>query len=102
MFIKIDIQGFEHKILEASKKIFDEGKLIGLYMEWYWHKNKPSGDYMLRVFSDWKFEPFDCNSVLQRKYADINKKCVLKDVKKSGTWPDDILWLPKRAQKIKK
>ena len=98
VFIKIDIQGFEHKILEASKKIFDEGKLIGLYMEWYWHKNKTSGDYMLRVFSDWNFEPFDCNSVLQGKYADIKKKCVLMDVKKSGTWPDDILWLPKRAE----
>ena len=98
VFIKIDIQGFEHKILETSKKFFDDGKLQGFYMEWYWHRSKPSGDFMLRVFSDWNFEPFDCNSVLFETSSDLNKDCVLLDVTRSGTWPTDVLWLPKRAQ----
>ena len=95
-FVKMDVQGVEHKVIEGAEKFFKTGKFVGLYMEWTYHRNATSGEYMLKKFREWNLEPFDCNEVLKDVLSDIDKPCVKMDVRKSGFWGDDILWLPRK------
>ncbi|CAG2248696.1 unnamed protein product [Mytilus edulis] len=50
VFIKIDIQGFEHKVFEGSEKLFESGKVNGIFIEWYFHRNTTSGKFLLQKF----------------------------------------------------
>lgn len=98
ILIKMDVQGFEHNVIEASDIFFRTGKLVGLLMEWTYHRNKTTGDYLIKKFNEWNYEPFDCNYVLKDKSADLNKNCIKMDVKLSASWKtDDIIWLPKKT-----
>ena len=95
-FIKMDVQGFEHKVIEGADKFVRTGKLAGIYMEWWYHRNTTSGEYMLQKFKEWDLEPFYCNDVLRDVLSDVNKPCAKMEVSESGFWGDDIVWIPRR------
>ncbi|XP_069113290.1 uncharacterized protein [Argopecten irradians] len=84
VLIKIDIEGSEHKALQKSKSFFRRTKVIGVLMEWEFHRSMPSGEEIIRYMENLNFVPHYPSKV--RK--------VLK-AKESSDWPYDVLWLPK-------
>ncbi|VDI28527.1 Hypothetical predicted protein [Mytilus galloprovincialis] len=96
VFLKIDVQGFEHKVFEGAEKLFQSGKVTGIYIEWYYHRDTSSGKYLLQKFQEWDFEPFYCNDVLKDVSSNLDTPCENLDVKKSGSWGADVVFLPRR------
>ncbi|CAC5405305.1 unnamed protein product [Mytilus coruscus] len=96
VFLKIDVQGFEHKVFEGAEKLFQSGKVKGIYIEWYYHRDTTSGKYLLQKFKEWDFEPFYCNDVLKDVSSNLDTPCENLDVKKSGSWGADVVFLPRR------
>ncbi|XP_052083551.1 uncharacterized protein LOC127720843 [Mytilus californianus] len=95
VFIKIDVQGFEHKVFEGSEKLFHSGKVNGVFIEWYYHRNTTSGKFLLQKFQEFDFEPFFCSDVLQDVSSNLDTPCEKIDVKRSGSWGTDVVWLPR-------
>ena len=93
VFIKIDVQGFEHKVFEGSEKLFQSGKVNGIFIEWYYHRNTTSGKFLLQKFQEYDFEPFFCSDVLQDVSSNLNSPCEKIDVKTSGSWGTDVVWI---------
>ncbi|XP_052061784.1 uncharacterized protein LOC127701848 [Mytilus californianus] len=90
VFITMDVQGYEQKVIEGSNHLFSAKKLIGVYMKWYNHGNTiPSG--LLHRFNEWGYEPFYCNKIFN-----FDNPCQKIDVYKSGFQYDGIIWLPRK------
>ena len=96
VFIKIDVQGFEHKVFMTADELWDEYDVRGVFIEWTWHaKNEKTGQFLLGKFKQWNLRPYDCNTVLKTIDADLTKDCIKLDIQKEKSWNiDDVLWLP--------
>jgi hypothetical protein len=42
VFIKMDVEGFEHKVLLGAEKFFQKLDVRGIIMEWNWHVGRTS------------------------------------------------------------
>ncbi|XP_060069386.1 uncharacterized protein LOC132549461 [Ylistrum balloti] len=84
VLVKIDIEGSEHKALQKSKTFFKRTKVIGVLMEWEFHRMMPSGDDIIRYMGNLNFAPY---------FPSKDKK--LLNTKESNDWPYDVMWLPK-------
>ena len=96
LFIKIDVQGFEHKTFMAADELWDDYDVRGVFIEWIWHANNDkTRNYLLGKFKQWHLRPYDCNSVLKPIDVDLKKDCIKLDIEKSKIWNiGDVLWLP--------
>ncbi|XP_052083554.1 uncharacterized protein LOC127720845 [Mytilus californianus] len=74
-------------------------KVNGVFIEWYYHRNTTSGKFLLQKFQEFDFEPFFCSDVLQDVSSNLDTPCGKIDVKRSGSWGTDVVWLP-RGKKI--
>lgn len=95
VFIKMDAQGYERPIVEGADKLFKSGRVTGFYIEWTYHKNQASGDYIERRFKDMGMESYDCNGVLSQVDSDLNTPCTKVDIRKTKTYGDDVIWAKK-------
>lgn len=82
VFIKMDVEGFEHKVLLGAEKFFQKLDVRGIIMEWNWHVGRNSSVIIIDLLSKWGFIP-----------CSINRKVPL-ELGKSSKWPHDILWYP--------
>ncbi|CAC5356246.1 unnamed protein product [Mytilus coruscus] len=90
VFIIMDVQGFEQKVIEGSNHLFNVKNVIGVYMQWYNHGNTIPSGFLLHRFNEWGYEPFYCNTMSN------NNPCEKIDVFKSGVHYDGIIWLPRK------
>lgn len=85
VLIKIDIEGSEYKALQNSKKFFQNTKVMGVLMEWEFHRKMPSGTNILHYMTALNFVPY---------FPSKTRKAL--DIQNSSSWPYDVLWLPKK------
>ena len=63
VFIKMDVEGFEHKVLGGARKLFQTMNILGILMEWRWHVKRPdTKSVILKFMEDNKFEPYKIDS----------------------------------------
>ncbi|XP_033755618.1 uncharacterized protein LOC117338386 [Pecten maximus] len=84
VLVKIDIEGSEHKALQKSKTFFRRTKVIGVLMEWEFHRSMPSGEYIITYMENMNFVPH---------FPSKTRKVL--NTKDSSDWPYDVMWLPK-------
>ena len=84
VFIKIDVEGFEHKVIEGSEKFFKTVKVAGVYMEWNKQGSHASGDGIISTMTSRGYKPFLCNITT----------CALLDGKEVRKKHYNIVWLP--------
>lgn len=92
IFIKMDTQGFEKPIVEGSEKLFGSGKVNGVFIEWYYHSNTASGQYISEKFKQWKLKPFYCNDVLNQVSSNLDMPCEQADLTKKRKY-GDLVWV---------
>lgn len=85
-FLKIDVEGYEDRVIKGGMHFIRHGGVKGILMEWRWHKIRKSADVILRSMIRLGFEPFSETG-----------KALLKHTPRY--WSDDVLWLP-RKQKL--
>ena len=83
VFIKMDIEGYEAHALQEAEMFFRRIDVIGVMMEWRWHRGKPRGAWIIDFMKRFGFIPFWPNLA-------GNMFRLLSEEK---VWPDDILWL---------
>ncbi|KAK3086138.1 hypothetical protein FSP39_014107 [Pinctada imbricata] len=84
VFLKLDTEGLEDKVLLGAKKLFKELDVKGIFMEWRFHKtNADSRRRLLEFMEEHNFAPYNLRG----------KQRVLLEIAKLA--PHDILWLPK-------
>ncbi|KAK3082768.1 hypothetical protein FSP39_004825 [Pinctada imbricata] len=84
VFIKMDIEGSEHKALLGAKKLFRMINVRGVLMEWRWHVERPeSKSIILEFMEENGFEPYALAKLAKKK---LDGK-TMRD--------SDVLWLPK-------
>ncbi|KAK3104038.1 hypothetical protein FSP39_023906 [Pinctada imbricata] len=86
VFIKIDIEGFEHRAINRSHKLFEKLEIVGILMEWYFHKGRPSSEPILKFMEDHGFKAHFANPFMSRLNMD---EIMAYNVR-------DILWLPQK------
>ncbi|CAG2220604.1 unnamed protein product [Mytilus edulis] len=84
VFIKIDVEGHEHRVLLGAKEFFKRLDVQGIIMEWAWHVKRPSSEIIKTLMAEWKFKPFRMFRTTQFDLSAIQ----------SNLWPQDVLWLP--------
>ncbi|OWF37981.1 hypothetical protein KP79_PYT14301 [Mizuhopecten yessoensis] len=84
VLVKIDIEGSEYKALQKSKLFFQRTTVIGVFMEWEFHRKMRSGEDIIRYMENANFVP----------YFPSKAKTIL-NTRNSSTWPYDVMWLPK-------
>ena len=89
VFIKMDIEGYEAHALQEADMFFRRIDVIGVEMEWRWHRGKESGGVIRSFMKRFGFIPFKFNSA-------GNKFTMLREGQK---WPHDMLWLSWRYVK---
>lgn len=82
VFIKMDIEGFEHKALERAHQFFANIFIQGIQIEWIFHRNKESGQMIVVFLEQYSFIPYNPNS-----FKPLPKSVM-------GDWAtQDVLWL---------
>ena len=84
VFIKMDVEGFEHKVIEGSEKFFKNIKVAGVYMEWNKQGGYASGDSIISKMKSRGYNAFICSHVT----------CHLLDGKNLRRPHYNIVWLP--------
>jgi len=102
-FIKLDVEGSEMKVLEGAKKFLNSTKVVGVVMEWRWHRGQPSGGVMVDIFKSFGFEAYKPSS---KKSMYKSKRPTMKelgdvfseklDYGKTAGWPHDVVWIPSK------
>ncbi|KAK3084690.1 hypothetical protein FSP39_017578 [Pinctada imbricata] len=83
VFIKLDIEGSEHKVLLGARKLFQKLSVRGVLMEWRWHVTRPvSKSIILTFMEEFGFEPYAIAKP-------IGSKLDGKTMNNS-----DVIWLP--------
>lgn len=83
-FIKMDVEGHEHRVLLGAREFFKRIDVHGIVMEWAWHVKRPSANIIKSVMAEFKFKPF-----LMHQKSESPLKLEMSD-----NWPQDVLWLP--------
>lgn len=84
VFIKMDIEGFEHKALERAYQFFDKIFVQGIQIEWIFHRNKSSGQIIVNFLEQHSFIPYNPKDLRQLRKSSM------------GNWPtQDVIWLRK-------
>lgn len=84
VFIKVDVEGHEHRVLLGAKEFFKRLDVQGIIMEWAWHVKRQSSEIIKTLLTEWKFKPFKMFSTTESDLSSIH----------SDLWPQDVLWLP--------
>ncbi|XP_052083673.1 uncharacterized protein LOC127721002 [Mytilus californianus] len=84
VFMKIDVEGHEHRVLLGAKEFFKQLDVQGIIMEWAWHVKRQSSEIIKTLMANWKFKPFKMFSTTEIDLSSIH----------SDMWPQDVLWLP--------
>ncbi|XP_063399345.1 uncharacterized protein LOC134683971 [Mytilus trossulus] len=87
VFVKMDVEGHEHRVLLGAKQFFKRLDVHGIIMEWTWHVKRPSSEIIKTLMSEWNFQPYQ---FFETTESDLS-------LKNSDLWPQDVLWLPKRV-----
>lgn len=87
VFIKLDVEGHEHRVLQGGTKFFKNIHIAGIIMEWAWHVNRTTGDTIRSFMKDKGFQPFSIPPFRPRSEVDISSQ-------NPNKWPQDVLWLP--------
>lgn len=88
VFIKMDVEGHEHKVLQGGIDFFDKVHVAGIVMEWFWHKRRESGQFIKSFMEKRGFKPYEIS---------LNKPQTLSD-RNHDKWPQDVLWLPETVK----
>lgn len=83
VFIKMDIEGFEDRAVERATQFFEKVNVVGILMEWVFHRNHPTAKKIIDFMTERKYKPHACK---------IGK--VPLDVAENENWGLDVLWLP--------
>ncbi|XP_060070150.1 uncharacterized protein LOC132550149 [Ylistrum balloti] len=81
IIIKMDVEGYENKVLNGGQCFFDRVKVPAVLMEWNYHKNSLSGKDILDFFKKRNYTAYD------------PMKTMKLDVTYSNQWPADIIWI---------
>ncbi|CAC5391548.1 unnamed protein product [Mytilus coruscus] len=84
VFVKMDVEGHEHRVLLGAKNFFKQLDVHGIIMEWTWHVKRPSSKIIKTLMTEWNFKPFEFFENTESDLSSIN----------SDLWPPDVLWLP--------
>ncbi|XP_052096082.1 uncharacterized protein LOC127731178 [Mytilus californianus] len=84
VFVKLDVEGHEHRVLLGGKEFFKRLDVHGIIMEWAWHVKRQSAEIIKSFMTEWKFKPFKMFETEERDLSAIH----------SDQWPQDVLWLP--------
>ncbi|XP_033729125.1 uncharacterized protein LOC117318199 [Pecten maximus] len=80
VIIKMDVEGYENKVLSGGLHFFDVIEIPIVLMEWNYHKHALSGKKILAFFGERSYKPY---SPVKNMQLNINH---------SNEWPADILW----------
>ncbi|XP_033748261.1 uncharacterized protein LOC117333197 isoform X1 [Pecten maximus] len=78
--IKMDVEGYEHKVLRGGEKFFNRMDVPTILMEWEFHKGTQSGTEIIQFFESRNYTAYDpirSNSLHSES---------------STTWPYEIVW----------
>ncbi|CAG2204890.1 unnamed protein product [Mytilus edulis] len=90
VFVKLDVEGHEHRVLLGGKEFFKRLDVHGIIMEWAWHVKRQSADIIKSFMTEWKFKPFKISETNEFDLSAIH----------SDQWPQDVLWLPLKYLKF--
>ncbi|XP_060064704.1 uncharacterized protein LOC132545052 [Ylistrum balloti] len=81
--IKMDVEGYEHKVVRGGTEFFDSVIIPTVLMEWAFHKGADSGTEIIHFFETRNYTAYDplTNIYLHSK--------------SSNTWPPEIIWRKK-------
>lgn len=85
VFIKMDIEGFENRALEGALEFFKQVEVVGIIMEWRFHRNSPSGVQIISIMRNLGFIPYKDDVVTLAKLD--------YSINASISWPHDVLWI---------
>ncbi|XP_052097360.1 uncharacterized protein LOC127732364 [Mytilus californianus] len=81
VFLKMDIEGNEHKALKGGSRFFQVLNVEHIFMEWMLHRYSPNGKEIVHFLLR--------NGMLP--YESLSRQTPL-DLKRSYQWPDNIFW----------
>ena len=87
VFVKIDVEGYEHKVIEGSDKFFKDIKVAGVYMEWNKQGGHASGDSIISRMNSRGYSAYLCNT----------DKCSKLNATSVRAAHYNIVWLPKET-----
>ncbi|OWF51598.1 uncharacterized protein LOC110448966 [Mizuhopecten yessoensis] len=85
VIIKMDVEGYENKVLSGGVHFFDRMDVPTVLMEWTYHRKAMSGKEILTFFENRNYIA----------YAPV--KNIQLDLKRSYEWPADILWKKRKT-----
>ncbi|KAK3106176.1 hypothetical protein FSP39_014320, partial [Pinctada imbricata] len=87
VFIKVDVEGAEHKVFQGARKFFEKNDVIGVLMEWSWHRlRNGTKDIIINFMKEFKFDSFAYN---ERNLTSVDAQY---------TDEHDLLWLPRKRK----
>ncbi|CAC5403262.1 unnamed protein product [Mytilus coruscus] len=86
VFIKMDVEGHEHRVLLGGTEFFKRIDVHGIIMEWNWHVKRQTAEIIKTLMTEWNFKPFKMLTTTERDLSKIN----------SDMWPPDVLLLPSK------
>ncbi|XP_071158044.1 uncharacterized protein [Mytilus edulis] len=91
IFIKIDVEGHEHRVLLGAKQFMKQKikSVRGIVMEWQWFSDEAEST-IRNLMAGWNFAPYKLSGMTEP----------LK-LNQTMHWPNDVLWLPKYSAKNK-
>lgn len=94
-FIKMDVEGFEHKILKAADKFFAKVYVLGVFMEWDKHFDFESGDRIIEFFKKQNYHPYECDVGHARSSVILNTQVSCDLLVKDDLQSDigNIMWM---------
>lgn len=96
-FIKMDVDGSEHLVLEGAKHFLKNSNIKGIVMEWSWHKGQSSSSSILSIMKSFNFQPYDFSNTKITRKKFFTRDSITKLFKNLGpneTWPATVLWVP--------
>jgi len=80
--IKMDVEGYELKVLQSGINLFNKVNIVALVMEWNYHRTGPIGKAIIQFFIDRHYIPYTPTSPPKKLHLHL-----------SQTWPWDVLWI---------
>ncbi|XP_033727677.1 uncharacterized protein LOC117317009 [Pecten maximus] len=98
-FIKMDVEGSEHLVMEGAKRFMQNSVIKGIIMEWTWHKGQSSAETILNIMKSYKFQPYDFSNtkITRKKFFSqdtLTKLFQSLNPNESNSWPSNVLWAP--------
>ncbi|OWF40929.1 uncharacterized protein LOC110463123 [Mizuhopecten yessoensis] len=81
--IKMDVEGYEHKVVRGGVEFFDKVAVPTILMEWEFHKGAESGTEIIKFFGSRNYIAYD---PMENTFLDS---------KLSRSWPHEIVWRKK-------